>query len=249
MTSINNQTNTANLTNGQLNIGHTSNIASASTIAGTSPITVTNGAGSITVATSGIAPQIQLASSVTGAYYIAWPNILMGNPATNLQSTSDSAQYASYQLYMPFSVPNTYTPSNIYIVVDGVLASSSINLGLYTTAANGYQPTGAATNVVNPSTAVAGLVTTSWTPTLTANKLYWIGIQASTSTTMSLVSYKMNPNISAGAGTAANFQSSGSSTEGVLLWRQIVSFSAGSMSAVGTISISDTFSWPIITFL
>jgi hypothetical protein len=183
-------------------------------------------------------------------YPAAWPGVLLGNPATNTQSSGDASSFATQQVFMPFYVPFTFTAAKFYISVQALAASSSINVGLYSNTTSGIaQPTGAASSVLNIATTATGTVTTAWTPTLMGNTVYWLGFQASTATTVSLVSYTTNPNINVGPGCAMRFQTSGASTEGTVLWYKANVFSAGSMP--NATSISSTVivkSWPTFCF-
>lgn len=239
-------------TNGELLIGNTGGAPIAATLTAGAGITITNGHGSISIASTvtGVSPGIGL-QFIADNYPLLFPGAAVSNVIGNTQTVAgDATEFSTLVNYMPFYIPNNYTVDNVYINVTAAHAASSINIGLYHSAALNTGPTGAAINVINIPTTSTGEQLVAWGQPLLANTMYWAGVQFSTATTLALTALTINPLINYGPGNS--YITSNTTPMPSNLWAQANAFSAGVMpaaSALNALTLSSIINFPMISFL
>jgi hypothetical protein len=213
------------LTNGEILVGSTGADPVPATITEGTGITVTNGPGSITISATGGAG----ANWPYGAGFLEGEGGLFTLPGTFGATTSttqatpqDATNLFTNMLLIPIMCVNGFTISDWIINVSVALAGSSVNLSIYDSDSSFAFPasSSAALGGVNITTASTGFRFGSLSLALSANTLYWLGVQFSTATTLSVTAAALNI-MNQGAGISIT------PAAGTNLWFQPNSFVAG----------------------
>lgn len=233
MTTIN-ATNTPQLTtNGQVIIGSTGAFPVANTITAGSGITVTNGAGSISIAASGGGGGISQ-GTISGNYYVG------GSYFNSLSQNSGSVTYATGTLYfIPFFTTASNTFKNIGVLTSATATGNTV-LGIYNDSGRAA-PTGSPITNSN-STSLANSTNTfinytfSSTITLSAG-IYWLAFSCSAACT-----YLGAIGLSLGSGKGLGLASLNATSQIAQAgWSQVFVYSA-TLPAVGTLTATSQFS-------
>lgn len=189
MTTINASNNPRLTTNGQLIIGSTGAFPVAATITAGTNITVTNGAGSITIAASGgTTPPSVLGPPFPFATICTLPGMFGSTVSDNI---TQSINYNQALFLMPFFLNTALTTSNIGTLVKVVLAASTATLGIYASNAS-MQPNGAALGAVSVDTSSLSNTQSALAVSLSANTLYWAALQLSSNATLAVATPILN---------------------------------------------------------
>lgn len=230
-------------TNGQLIIGSTSAVPVAATLTAGAGITVTNGAGSITIAGSTPAPVFAAFRPTLAVDFCAictMPGMFGDTQSDNLTQTLD---FNSSAILMPFYTETAVTTVAMGIAVSVGLAASTATVGLYGSNSD-FKPTGAPLAAGSVSTATNGRKEVATVVNLTAYTLYWAAVQLSSAITQSIrvTKFAVYP------GNYMGTLGSGGAVPGY--YNYIGAYSAGTLPTITTASVNAVGSGygPIIYF-
>lgn len=140
----------------------------------------------------------QITTENIGSIGLFSPGIpgMFGSTASTSQTASVASIYSSNVIFIPFYVSQAVTAAHVRFGVAVGVAASSVTVGFYNSTVGGTFnnfPTGAPISAASVTTTVsATFVNASITAALSKNLLYWMAMQASTATVLSLAVAQLN---------------------------------------------------------